>query len=146
MTSHYDIVDRLLLTHVPLLVPVEQAMTTKGVMKEAKSGVVAWLRKVIDLHESLPDLCADHAPELLGEPKSSVTCASSAFLMSFSSLLLRLGSLRFSSIDTEVGATVINIGRRREVGSLWGGEGIRDISVGEAVQPLLFCCRFRFPP
>lgn len=118
-----------------LLAPAEQAMTAKGLMKEAKAGVVAWLRKVIDLHESLPDLCANHAPELLGEPRSSVTCASSAFLMSFSSLLLRLGSPRFSSIDNEVGATEICIGMHKEVRSLWGGEGIRDVSPREVVKP-----------
>lgn len=129
-------------THVRLLVPVvpaEQAMTSKGVIKDAKAGVVAWLRKVIDLHESLPDLCANHAPELLGEPRSSVTCASSAFLMSFSSLLLRLGSPRFSSTGTEVGATVICVGMYIEVGDLWGGEGmgIRDVSSWEIVQSFL---------
>lgn len=80
-----------------------QAMTTKGVMADAKRDVSAWLTKVIYLHETLPELCGQDAPELLGEPNTGSTCASSGFLMSLSALLLRLGSWRFTStIDEKV--------------------------------------------
>lgn len=70
-------------------------MTTKGVMREAKRDVSSWLTKAIGLHETLPELCGQDAAELLGEPGTGSTCASSAFLMSLSVLLLRLGAWRF---------------------------------------------------
>ncbi|CAM9366400.1 unnamed protein product [Ectocarpus sp. 6 AP-2014] len=74
-----------------------KAMTTKGVARESKSDVCAWLSKAIFLHEGLPEMCEDHsAPELLGGEGS--TCASSGFLMSFSALLLRMGVGLFSSV------------------------------------------------
>lgn len=82
-----------------------KAMTTKGLAKETKSDVCAWLKKAIYLHESLPQLCDEHAPELLGEPGPGVTSASSAFLMSLSALLLRLGSWKFANADDEVHAS-----------------------------------------
>lgn len=89
-----------------------QAMTTKGIVRESKSDVCAWLSKAIFLHEGLPEICNDPcAPELLGEEGS--TCASSAFLMSLSALLLRMGAGKFSSLSamvclmrTAVGKTV----------------------------------------
>lgn len=83
-------------------------MTTKGIMGEAKADIAAWLAKAVCLHESLPSLCADNAPELVGEspPGSSLTCASSAFLMSLTALLLRLGSWRFASIEDKVRSMV----------------------------------------
>lgn len=76
-------------------------MTTKGIMRESKSDICAWLSKAISLHESLPEMCNDQgAPELLGREGS--TCASSAFLMSLSALLLRMGAGKFSSLDAKV--------------------------------------------
>lgn len=75
-------------------------MTTRGIKRESKSDVCAWLSKVIFLHESLPEMCDQRAPELLGGEGS--TCASSGFLMSFSALLLRMGAAKFASICPEV--------------------------------------------
>ena len=75
-------------------------MTTRGIKRESKSDVCAWLAKVIFLHESLPDMCNQRAPELLGGEGS--TCASAGFLMSFSALLLRMGAAKFASVCPEV--------------------------------------------
>lgn len=80
-------------------------MTTKGLAKEIKSDVCAWLTKAVYLHESLPRLCDEQAPELLGELRPGITSASSAFLMSLSALLLRLGSWKFANTDNEVHAS-----------------------------------------
>lgn len=78
-----------------------KAMTTKGIMRESKSDVCAWLSKAIFLHEGLPEMCNDRgAPELLGADGS--TCASSAFLMSLTALLLRMGAGKFSSLGAKV--------------------------------------------
>lgn len=78
-----------------------KAMTTKGVMRESKSDVCAWLSKAIFLHEGLPEMCNDRgAPELLGGERA--TCASSAFLTSLTALLLRMGAGKFSSLGAKV--------------------------------------------
>lgn len=75
-------------------------MTTKGVSRESKSDVCAWLSKAIFLHEGLPHMCNQRGPELLGRVGS--TSASSAFLMSLTALLLRMGVGKFSSVRPEV--------------------------------------------
>lgn len=75
-------------------------MTTKCVMRESKGDVCAWFSKAIFLHESLPEMCNERAPELLGGEGS--TCASSAFLMSLSALLLRMGAGKFYSVCGQV--------------------------------------------
>lgn len=88
-------------------------MTTKCVMRESKGDVCAWISKVIFLHESLPDMCNERAPELLGGEGS--TCASSAFLMSLSALLLRMGAGKFYSVGHQVClAAVRNTNRPEE--------------------------------
>lgn len=70
-------------------------------MRESKPDVCSWLSKAIFLHEGLPEMCNDHgAPERLGAEGS--TCASSAFLMSLSALLLRMGAGKFSSLGAKV--------------------------------------------
>ena len=90
---------------------------TKGLADDAKSDVCSWLSKAISLHESLPQLCHQRAPELLGEPGTGSTSASSAFLMSLSALLLRLGSWKFINADEKVcargGCFLKVVGQRR---------------------------------
>ncbi|CAM9936186.1 unnamed protein product, partial [Ectocarpus sp. 12 AP-2014] len=105
-----------------------KAMTTKGVARESKSDVCAWLSKAIFLHEGLPEMCDDHsAPELLGGEGS--TCASSGFLMSFSALLLRMGVGLFSSVcPKSMGLVEIDY---VEGGSVNWSSGLPAASIGD---------------
>lgn len=104
-----------------------KAMTTKGIMRESKSDICAWLSTAIFLHEGLPEMCNDRgAAELLGGEGS--TCASSAFLMSLTALLLRMGAEKFSSLGAKVS---------RLHGNRSGGNLFVPLSVPSVLQQVL---------